>query len=92
MRDLEIGVMQGCDDAGHCARDTNGCGSGSWEGHSFDERIMAVTAIDYRGRVLTVVSQTEAARCSAQAVAELEFERIVSVRFSDALIPVFRPV
>ena len=77
MRNLEIAAMQSHDDVGHCAPDTNGCGSQPQEGHSFDERIMAVTAIDYRGRVLTVVSQTEAARCSAQASEVMPFMTIM---------------
>jgi hypothetical protein len=67
MRNLEIAAMQSHDDVGHCAPDTNGCGSQPREGHSFDERMMAVTAIDYRGRVFTVVSQADATCCSARA-------------------------
>ena len=31
--------MQSHDDVGHCAPDTNGCGSKPREGHSFDERM-----------------------------------------------------
>jgi hypothetical protein len=69
--------MHSHDDVGHCAPDTNGCGSQLREGHSFDERIIAVTAIDYRGRVLTVVSQADATCCSARAPEVMPFMTIM---------------
>ena len=77
MRNLEIDAMHSHDDVGHSAPDTNGCGSQPREGHSFDERIIAVTAIDYRGRVLTVVSQADATCCSARAPEVMPFMTIM---------------
>jgi hypothetical protein len=66
MRNREIAAMQGRDDVADGAPDSNESGSRPREEHSFDDRVMAVTAIEYRGHVLTVVSQSDVTCSSAQ--------------------------
>ena len=58
--------MPGRGNVGGSAPDTSGSKSGHREGHSFDDRVMAVTAIDYGGHVLTVVSQSDVTWGSTQ--------------------------
>jgi hypothetical protein len=65
--------MQGRNDTWSCAPAADGSESLLEDEHAADERVMAVTAIDYRGRVLTVVSRSDAAGCSAQAIGPVSF-------------------
>ena len=51
--------MPGRGNVGDGAPNTSGSKSRPCEGHSLDDRAMAVTAIDYCGHVLTVVSQSD---------------------------------
>lgn len=55
------------------ALDTSGSKSRQREGHSIDDRVMAVTAIDYCGHVLTVVSQSDVTRGSTQTADVIPF-------------------
>jgi len=48
------------------ALDTSSSKSRPREGHAYDDRVMAVTAIDYCGHVLTVVSQSDVTWGSTQ--------------------------
>jgi hypothetical protein len=48
------------------APDTSGFKSGPREEHPLDDRLMAVTAIDYCGHVLTVVSEADITQGSTQ--------------------------
>jgi hypothetical protein len=59
--------VQSHNDTGSCAPAADGSESLLEYEHAADERVMAVTAIDYRGRVLTVVSR------SAQAIGSMSF-------------------
>ncbi|WP_315743020.1 MULTISPECIES: hypothetical protein [unclassified Bradyrhizobium] len=47
------------------------------EERSAEQRVMAVTAIDYRGRVLTVVSRSDVARANAQTTGPTSFTTII---------------
>ena len=58
--------MPGRGNVGAGAQDTSGFESRHREGHSCDDRVMAVTAIDYCGHVLTVVSQSDVTWGSTQ--------------------------
>jgi len=62
---------------GEGAPDTNGSKSRPREGHSFDDRVMAVTAIDYCGHVLTVVSQSDVTWGSTQTADVTPFMTIM---------------
>jgi len=65
--------MQGRNDTASCAPAADGSGSPLEDEDVPDERVMAVTAIDYRGRVLTVVSRSDAACSSAQEMGPMSF-------------------
>jgi hypothetical protein len=60
--------MQGRDDTETCAQAADGS-----EALLQDECVMAVTAIDYRGRVLTVVSRSDPACGSVQERGPVSF-------------------
>ncbi|MBV9968720.1 MAG: hypothetical protein JO228_01955, partial [Xanthobacteraceae bacterium] len=60
--------MQGRNDTEPCGPTADGSEALLQDEHAADERVMAVTAIDYRGRVLTVVSRSDIAGRSAQAI------------------------
>jgi hypothetical protein len=57
--------------------DASGSKSRQGEEQSLDDRVMAVTAIDYCGRVLTVVSQADVARKSAETSEVIPFMTIM---------------
>jgi hypothetical protein len=65
--------VQSHNDTGSFAPASDGSESLLEDEHAADERVMAVTAIDYRGRVLTVVSRSDAAGRSAQAIGSMSF-------------------
>ena len=62
---------------GDGASDTSGFKSGRREEHSLDDRVMAVTAIDYCGHVLTVVSQYNVTGGSTQTADVIPFMTIM---------------
>jgi hypothetical protein len=69
--------MQGRNDIGRFAPAADGS---KWPGQDepfADEGVMAVTAIEYGGRVLTVVSRSDAGRRSAQATDPTSFTTIM---------------
>lgn len=57
--------------------DTTGSSSRPRQRHAFDDRVMAVTAIDFCGHVLTVVSQSDVTRGSAQTADLIPFRTIM---------------
>ena len=59
------------------SNDPVGSPSGVGEEHSAEQRVMEVTAIDYRGRVLTVVSRSDIAHPNAQATGPMSFTTII---------------
>jgi hypothetical protein len=65
--------MQGRSDSGGFGPATGGSEPRGDDGQSCDERVVAVTAIEYRGRVLTVVTRSDAVRHSAQAAESTSF-------------------
>lgn len=69
--------MPGRGNVGDGAPDTTGSKSRPCEGHSLDDRVMAVTAIDYCGRVLTVVSQSDVNCGSTQTSEVIPFMTIM---------------
>jgi hypothetical protein len=77
MRNREIAAMPSHGNVGEGAPDTNGSKSRPREGHSFDDRVMAVTAIDYCGHVLTVVSQSDVTCSSAHKADVIPFMTIM---------------
>jgi hypothetical protein len=64
--------MPGRGSVGDCAPDTSGVKSRHSEGHC-DDRVMAVTAIDYCGHVLTVVSQSDVPGTPTQTAEVIPF-------------------
>jgi hypothetical protein len=69
--------MPGRGNVGDGALDTSGSKLRPREGHSLDDRVMAVTAIDYCGRVLTVVSQSDVTWGSTQTADVIPFMTIM---------------
>ena len=69
--------MQGRNDIGRFAPAADGSESPGQDEPFSDERVMAVTAIEYRGRVLTVVSRSDASPRSAQSTDLTSFTTIL---------------
>src|SRR5262249_16798703 len=69
--------MQGRNDIGRLAPGADESELSGQDEPFSDERVMAVTAIEYRGRVLTVVSRSDAGRRSAQAMDLTPFTTIL---------------
>jgi hypothetical protein len=65
--------MRGRGNVGDGGPDESRSKSRPREENSLNDRVLAVTAIDYRGRVLTVVSQSEVAWGAAQAAEVIPF-------------------
>jgi hypothetical protein len=65
--------MQGRNDTGSRAAAADGGELPALDERAADERVMAVTAIDYCGRVLTVVSRSDAAGRSGEAIDPVSF-------------------
>ena len=69
--------MQGRNDIGRFAPAADGSELPGQDEPFSDERVMAVTAIEYRGRVLTVVSRSDAGHRPAQATDLTSFTTIL---------------
>jgi hypothetical protein len=69
--------MPGRCNVGDDAPDTSGSKSPHGDEHTFDDRVMAVTAIDYSGHVLTVVSQSNVNGGSTQTAGVTPFMTIM---------------
>ncbi|WP_315743821.1 MULTISPECIES: hypothetical protein [unclassified Bradyrhizobium] len=69
--------MDGRNDPEGSASGVDGNETPPGEERSAEQRVMAVTAIDYRGRVLTVVSRSDIAHPNAQATGLMSFTTII---------------
>jgi len=69
--------MSGRGNVADGAPETNASTSHPRKGHSPDDRVMAVTAIDHRGHVLTVVSQSNVPEGCTQTADVIPFMTIM---------------